>query len=520
MDAVEQLLTAHSIVRSDPAAAESLCQDVLQAERENPFALHLLGILALRRGQPSNAATWLTRAVNARPNGLESRIALAEALARDQQDQPAADMLRAILVDQPRNAPVLVALSMVLLRLDEAPGALLAALRRLPEARRTLEAAVALAPTHAQARLNLGNTLLDLDRENAAECCIRAALALDPDAPEAWASLGFLLAGADRLEEAIAACDRAIALRPEFAQAYWNRSFARLRGGDFPRGWIDYEWRRRHPRFASISHVLPGPQWEGGDLRGRRLLVNAAQGLGDTIQLARYLPVLIGLGAAVTLVTVPSLFDLLGQFPVRLVARGTDLPPYDVWVDQMSLPRVLGTTPDTIPGSGGYLRVEPAARRAGGVQVGLVCAGNPHHSNDFRRSLPPEALAPLRAVPGVAFTNLQVGPTSTRLAEVFGIPDRSAGLHPLAATARIVAGLDLVISADTAVAHLAGALGRPVWIMVPRAPDWRWLAGRDDSPWYRSARLFRQDTAGDWQPVVARVAQALAAKVALAPTAS
>ena len=538
MECVDALLHAHALAAADAPAAEAICRAVAASEPENGFALHLLGVLRTRQGDFGDARRFLQRAVAARPWHVESRIAWAEALASDGRDEEAARELDTVVAARPGHAAALAALAMVRLRLGHAEPALdlarravaiapdaaeallalgsaLSATHHAIEARGVLADTVDRAPAHGRAHLNYGNVLLDLDDEAAAERHIRRATDLEPGMAEAWASLGFLLAGTDRLDEAVAACDRAIALRPDFAQAYWNRSFAHLRAGDFPAGWADYEWRHRHSKFGSGAHVLPGAEWDGGDLSGRRLLVNATQGFGDTIQLARYLPLLVDRGAEVTLCCPAPLLALFAQLPVRLTRFGAPRPDYDLWIDQMSLPRRFGSTPRTIPAAGGYLR--STVRGGTGhedLQVGLVCAGNPLHSNDFRRSMRPEDMRPLRDVAGVAFTSLQVGPSSQALARLFGIADLSCDLPDMAATAAIVARLDLVIAVDTAVAHLAGALGVPVWILIPRAPDWRWLAGRDDSPWYASARLFRQDRAGDWAGVIGRVADALARRAA------
>jgi hypothetical protein len=248
------------------------------------------------------------------------------------------------------------------------------------------------------------------------------------------------------------------------------------------------------------------------------LLVRAEQGLGDAIQFARFLPELAASWGRVIFACDRRLIPLLHQLPVSLVDREAPLPPFDLWVDQMSLPRVLGTRPEAIPLAGGYLRAPPEraaawkAKLPPGERVGIVWAGNPAHSNDFRRSMRAQLLAPLLAVPGAAFVSLQVGPASGDITQLYGLPDNSAALTDFAETAALVASLDLVIAADTSTAHLAGAMGVPVWIMLPRSPDWRWMTEREDTPWYASMRLFRQLRAGDWEAVIARVALALAAR--------
>ncbi len=283
---------------------------------------------------------------------------------------------------------------------------------------------------------------------------------------------------------------------------------ARLLDGDYAAGWPDHEWRRRDAQFAGDFPALDGPEWDGGEIAGRTILVWAEQGLGDAIQFARYLPLLVARGARVVLACAAPLRRLLALPGVTVVAQDAALPPHDCWVLQMSLPLRFGTTVATIPAPGGYLSAA-ATDGQGGFRVGLAWAGNPAHRNDARRSLPTAALAPLAGMKGVGWTNLQPGGKGTELAIMHRLPPPQAGLTDLADTAACIAGLDLVVSADTAVAHLAGALGKKVWIMLPHAPDWRWMLGRADSPWYARARLFRQERPGDWDGVVARVAEGL-----------
>lgn len=535
MNVVDTLLKAHARHRSgDLAGADALCRLAIETAPDDPFGLHLMGVLALHGGRPDEAVAHLRRADAIRRGHLGTLLALAEALARSGDDPGAVDLLTGIVDAHPGHVEAMAALALARLRLGcsgpalataeracaadpdsvealLARGTVLSALRQTEAAVHVLRRAASLAPGHARIRLNLANALIDQDDEIAAEHHLRRAIASDPELAEAWASLGFLLAGMDRLEEAIEACDTAIRLRPDFAEAYWNRAFARLRAGHFGSGWEDHEWRRRHPRFRDERGKPDAPEWAGGDLSGLTLMVLATQGLGDTIQMARYLPELAARAGRVVLLCARPLIPLLQTLSIDMIDRDQPMPDCDIWVDQMSLPRLLGTMPDTIPGASGYLFVpSEAAPRAGMRRIGLVCGGNPEHANDGRRSMPPEAMAPLRDLPGADFVSLQLGPAAASLARVLGIEDMSGDLTDLAATARIISGLDLVIAVDTCVAHLAGALGVPVWILLPRAPDWRWLAGRDDSPWYASARLFRQTRPGDWDSVIARVRDALA----------
>jgi tetratricopeptide (TPR) repeat protein len=504
-DAVAALLAAIAHQRAGRLDhAEGLLRSVLAHDPDEPSALFLLGSTLLGLGRAPEAVPLLTEAVAIRPHHREQRQALARALLATKRPADALAVLEPL------------AAQTGLAEVQFLRGTALNALHRPKEGAAALRDAIAAAPGHAEAHLNLGNALADLDDGDAAEAHMRRAIELQPDLVEAHASLGFLLTGRGDLSAAVAACQRAIVLQPDFAVAHWNQGIAYLLAGQMAEGWAQYEWRKQ--RFpAAFDAPPPGPQWDGGPLAGRTLLVLAEQGFGDTIQLCRYLPPLVAAGAQVVLECAPKLMALLRCLPgITLIPPRFKRPAYDVWVDQMSLPRLFGTTLQTIPCADAYLTADPvrvaswAKHLPPGVRVGLVWAGNPVHSNDRRRSIPAAALAPLFAAAPGTFVSLQVGPDAAA-ARRFGLPDNAAALTDFADTAALVAGLDLVITVDTAVAHLAGALGVPTWVLLPHAPDWRWLLNRDDSPWYRSLRLFRQDRPGDWPGVIARVATALQA---------
>jgi tetratricopeptide (TPR) repeat protein len=496
--------------------AETMYRAILAESPDEPRALHLFGLLRLGAGQPAAAAALLERAARARPGHAGICLALARAQLNAGAPAAALAVADAVLAGDAASAEA------HFLR-----GTACNALGRSADAVASLSLAVALAPSMAAAHLNLANAWVDLDELSRAEAACRVALALDPGLAEAHASLGFILASLGRLAAAIGACEAAIGLRPDFAQAHWNLATAALLSGDFARGFQEYEWRKRHDDFRRAFLDLPGPVWRGEKLDGRTILVLAEQGLGDTIQLARYLPWIARRGGVpgdgqgdvmVRLMCAPPLVPLLEGLPgvEMIVPRDAKLPEYDVWIDQMSLPRAFGTRPETIPHADGYLSADPVrvaawrARLPGGRKVGVVWAGNPGHSNDRRRSLPYPMLERLLAAGGVDFVSLQCGARAAEAA-LLGLTDWSAALTDYRETAALVANLDLVVAVDTSVAHLAGALGRPVWVMLPFAPDWRWIAGRDDTPWYAGMRLFRQTVPGGWDGVVARIAAALAA---------
>ncbi len=510
---IDQLLTTlaqHRAGRID--LAEAGYRRVLADNPRQANALHLLGVVTLTSGRGDEAMDLLRRAVTERPGNRDSVRALAEACAaaalsllRENRAEPALDLAMQGTGHGPDLAETWFAQGAAL-RATGDPGAAITALNR----------ALTLDPQHARAHLTVGNAYLDRDQFAVAEIHLRRAIRLQPDLPEAHASLGFLLTSAGRLTEAVAACDEAIRLRPDFARAFWNRSFAHLLAGRLAQGWEDYEWRKRHDRFAADFTMLPGDawparEWRGDTLEGHTVLVRAEQGLGDSIQFARYLPLLAARGARVVLACQRPLIPLMRRLDglAAVVDSAGGLPPYDLWVDQMSLPRLFATRLDSIPSPGGYLRTG-AARAAASPRrrIGLVWAGNPLHHNDSRRSIPFATLAALLALPDIDWISLQVGAADDDRAGSI-VADPPQDLTDFAATAAAIATLDLVIAVDTSTAHLAGAMGRPVWVLLPFAPDWRWLRERHDSPWYDSMRLFRQPRAGDWTSVVAQVGKAL-----------
>ncbi|MDR3539207.1 MAG: tetratricopeptide repeat-containing glycosyltransferase family protein [Acetobacteraceae bacterium] len=478
--------------------------DAIPPLETDPGALYVLGLLSLRAGRLEQSMELFSLALRLQPQHEGAHRNLVRALlaaGRPAETLAQADRALALLPDEAE--------------LHFARGTALNALRSPEPARIALSRAVALDPAHAPAWLNLGNACADLDDFALAERHCRTALALDPGLVEAQASLGYLLTVRGWLPEAIAACEAAIALRPDCVQAHWNLAVAALLAGDLPRGFTEYEWRKRHDRYRRDFISLPGPTWDGSDPSGRTILVHAEQGLGDTIQFARFLSLIAVQGGRPVLACDESLVPLFHEAmpDITVVSRGPDLPPYDAWIDQMSLPRAFGTRLETIPAADGYLVAHPGRRAAWasvlppGPRIGLAWAGNRLHSNDARRSIPARALAPLLALPGIGFVNLQVGAAA---GEQPNLPDLTPLLTDYAETAALIANLDLVLCCDTSVAHLAGALGRPAWVMLPHAPDWRWLRGRDDTPWYSSLRLFRQPVAGDWDSVVVAVVAALA----------
>jgi Flp pilus assembly protein TadD len=383
--------------------------------------------------------------------------------------------------------------------------------------------ALALAPGLLQARLNFGLLLAAQKRFAEAEACYLRALQDAPRAPEAWSQLGVLYACHKREAEAEQCYRSALAIAPGHGAATFNLAYVLLRQGRYEEGWACMEAR---DWYAALDRELGLPRWQGESLADKAILIGLEAGHGDMIQFCRYTAQLKAAGARrVSVLCHPPLARLLRSLPgvddSIALGDGVADPYWDFWTPPLSLPYRFATRLDTIPAELPYLAADPAAvaawaARLGageGRRVGLVWKGNPRFENDRERSLPSlHTLAPLAAIPGLRFFSLQKGAGEDEAAAPpFPLTDLAADIGDFADTAAIVANLDLVIAVDTAVAHLAGALGKPCWILLPEyKTDWRWLDGRDDTPWYPGVvRLFRQPAGGGWSPVIAAVAAAL-----------
>ena len=370
---------------------------------------------------------------------------------------------------------------------------------------------------------NRGNTLLALGRFREAIESYRQAIAVDPADVEALVTMGTAFEQLGEYSQAFFCYEEALARKPDCAVAHTNLALALLRRGEYRRGWSEYEWRGQRRDLTGQSRQYAKPLWDGTRLHGATVLIHAEQGFGDAIQLVRYAPMVAARGGLVIIECHPQLVSLFSQIAgVQAVCHfGSELPPYDCHLPMFSLPRVFQTTLETIPRQVPYLTVAPerAAHwrmRLSAVnefKVGLVWAGSKQHRNDAFRSLQLADLYPILNMRTVSLFSLQVGPAQTDLAASpwrDQITDLTGEIRDFADTAAVIEQLDLVISADTAVAHLSGALGKPIWTLLPYVPDWRWLLEREDSPWYPTMRLFRQTERGSWAGPVARIASALA----------
>jgi Flp pilus assembly protein TadD len=550
---VEAREAFETAIRLDPKLAEArvnlgnLLQNLglpLDAADEYEHALSLkpgvpeihnnLGNAYLAMGRYAEAEKCFREALRLRPDYVDALVNLAAALHRLHRLEEAAACCREALVYRPATPEAHANLAAVLI-----------GQRQWQAAEACCRDAVRLRPSFAEAWCNLGNVCVQLERHKDAEACCREALRWKPDHAESWNNLGNSLKDDDRLEEAVDCYRRALMLRPNYADALanlgvalynqgrfsealdsldaairvqpshadarFNRALLLLLTGCFEEGWREYEWRWKRPGSSARPD---GPIWSGEPLAGRTILVTAEQGLGDTVQFVRYLPLLKQRGARVLfecpLSLVPLLSGLLDE--AEIVLPGSGPPGFDVHCGLLSLPRFLGMAPGDSP----YLSVDPERMEEWrrrllpieSMRVGLAWAGNAQNPRDRLRSIPPQRLELLQDTPGVALFSLQKGASEKWLTQL-DEPD-----HRLVDAAAMIMNLDLVITVDTMIAHLAGALGRPVWILLSHIPDWRWQLGGDGTPWYHSARLFRQTSIGDWSGVIRRVQKTLSSEAA------
>lgn len=498
-----------------PGEAEASYREALLLKPDFADAWNNLGIALVAQGRPADAEASYREALRLNPAFADAHANLGIVLAAEDRPAEAEACYREALRLRPNFPAALNNL-----------GATLTTLDRAAEAEACFREVVRLRPDYADAHSNLAVALCDLRRHGEAQASAREAIRLAPDYADAHCNLGMALFELRRLEEAEASYRRALRLNPALPQAHMNLGSALLISGRFEEGWSEHEWRWKTRNMAPGRRDFPRPLWGGEPIGGQTILLHAEQGLGDTLQFCRFAP-LIEPGAKVILEVQAPLARLVSRMPgiAQVIVRGQALPPFDLHCPLLSLARAFGTTLATIPGDR-YLVANPAEAASWrerlanlpGLKVGLVWAGEPRTGApelaaiDARRSVALSSLAPLAEVAGVSFVSLQKGKPAAQAADPptgMTLTDFTADLHDFADTAALIENLDLVISVDTSVAHLAGAMGKPVWLLNRFDTCWRWLLDRDDSPWYPTLRQFRQSSPGDWQRVIAAVREAL-----------
>lgn len=529
---MQQAVELHQ--RGELAQAAALYLQVVEAEPDHPHALHMLGVYALQSGDPQAALDLIERAAALLPHDATPQLNLGAVHKQLQRYDAALACLQRALDLAPDHVMAL-----------NNYGATLLAMQRAADALPWLERALRVDPSYADGWNNLGNALFELRRHQEALLCAERALQLQPQHLEALFNRANTLQILNRTDDALASYAAVLRLDPEHVETQFNMAVCRLLAGDFENGWPQYEWRWRKPAYQAQSPGCTQPLWHGQcALDGKTLLVYAEQGFGDTLQFCRYVPLLAARGARVILRVQPALTALMAALPgvARVVGDDEPLPDCDLHCPLMSLPLAFATQPATIPAATPYLRADPqlgaawqaqlasarlssapsakpASSSASRQRIGIAWAGSSGHANDQQRSIP---LIQLRRIvtPAADFISLQKDLRAVDMLQLDGGDGIDDGIRQFAAlqtdfaqTAALVAQLDLVICVDTAIAHLAGALGKPVWLLLPFAPDWRWMLGCDDSPWYPTMRLFRQPRRGDWDAVLDAVAEALSARL-------
>jgi Flp pilus assembly protein TadD len=456
------------------AEAEAIYRQILVAQPRHADALHWLGVLAMQTGRIDWALELIPRA-----------IAL-----------------------EPRRAVFFGHLGLAL----QAAG-------RAGDAEDAFGQAIQINPDFSEAQFNLATLYLNTARPRQAEEIYRRILSKHPKDEKSLHNLADALLGQKRLDEAIDNYRQALKIRDDAPMTHWNLAIALLMNGDFRAGFLEYEWRWKIHEAELKRPNFPQPAWNGEELRGRRILLHSEQGFGDSIQFARYVPMVAERGGKIILVAPAPLGALFnGISGVRVVSLTESLPDFDLHASLVSLPRIFGTTIETIPSKIPYLPVDPVRKdfwakrmpKDGRLKVGLVWAGSAGQLGDEKRSIPLNQFEPLGKIPGVWFCSLQKGRPAGQPPAGMELADWTSELTDFADSAALMANLDLLISVDTSPAHLAGAIGRPDWVLLQHFPDWRWMLDREDSPWYPTMRLFRQEIAGDWRQPIERVAGELA----------
>ena len=531
----------------DLASARSGFEAILAQEPRHAASLHMLGLIYAQSGPVDQGVDLLCRALELEPHNAQAYYGLGFAMCKLKQFAAGIECYDKALALQPQFAEAVCDKGSALIELGRFADAVacfdcaiawrpqfaeahvyrgnaLLGLKDASNAIHSFKTGLAINPGLSSGHLNLGNAFQELGDYASAVLAYNRVIGLRPDDAMAYSNRSGAFKHMHRFQEALQSCEAAITLAPDFSWGHWNLSLLLLLLGDLRAGFEKYHWRWQTDTFQVIRRKFAQPLWLGQeDLRGATVFLHAEQGLGDTIQFCRYAQLLTERGARVILEAEPALFDLLRTLSGvdTLVRQGDPLPSFDLYCPLLSLPIGCGTTLESVPCQVPYLRTNPAKvlawRDRLGPKVrpraGLVWSGSTTHRADHLRSL--DLAAVLSALPpDVDYVSLQkvVRAGDMPALEASGIAHFGDDLRDMDDTAALCACMDVVISVDTSVAHLAGALGLPVWVLLPHMPDWRWLLVRSDSPWYPTARLYRQQQAGDWSVPLADVAADLRAR--------
>ncbi len=512
---VPKLYNTYGVILADAGLIDQALLAYTQATTLNPAYTDAYNNMALAlsaQGKHLKAVKHLKRAIKHSPNSAVTYYNLANTLRHLGSEHEAIDHYQQALRLDPKLVQAHVNLANLLQQKS-----------RFAEAIASYKQALDMRPDHPNILHDLGNALTACGDYDEAISIFKQALSVKPRYAQALNSLGVAYKESGQCDRAVDCYNRAITLQPDYTDAHWNRTLACLLKGDLTQGWSHYQAQYEALKVRTIDVRDDHPLWHGQPLKNQRILVRFEQGLGDNLQFIRYLPLIKQRGGRVIYQAKPPLLPLLKGFDgiEELVEATPDhrvSMDYDFQISLMDLPRVFNTSLNNMPSSTPYLKADPKRVAAwqetfvhSGVRIGLVWAGSRFHRNDRNRSCPLQALAPLSHIEGVHFYGLQTGPAANEAQSNPDIHVHNLGhrLGDLSDTAAAIAHLDLVISVDTAVLHLAGALGQSAWGLLAHAPDWRWMLGRSDSPWYPTLRLYRQTKPGDWHTLFHRVACAL-----------
>jgi tetratricopeptide (TPR) repeat protein len=524
--------------------AESLCREVLKSQPQNTGALFLSGLICQESNEFEQAIKFYQEALQFDPTLTSAYYNLGSVFQENGQSDKAVTYYQKALE-----------LDSTLADAWNAMGIIFQKKGQIEEAITHYQKAIALDPDLADAYYNLGKVFWETGQRDGAITYYQKALQLNPNSAEVYNNIGFCLQEKGHYHEALAYFQRAIDLNPNFAEAYynlalyyhdrnlpdealkyyrkaiehkpdfvdahWNMACALLLAGNFELGWREYEWRWKLKDHR--GRKFPSTLWDGSDISGRTVLLHAEQAFGDTIQFIRYAPLVARCGARVVVQCPKELASLLGKVEgvEQVVADSGQLPDFDLQCPLLSLPRVFDTTLENIPVEIPYITADLRLIRqwkarlhcnGSGFKVGLVWTGRTKAKRERGRSCSLALFSALAGFDDVTFYSLQKGEGSEQTKtppKDMKLIDYTEEVHDFSDTAAFIENLDLVISIDTAVSHLAGALGKTVWTLLPFVPDWRWMLGRDDSPWYPTMRLFRQPLPGDWETVISNIGREL-----------
>jgi Flp pilus assembly protein TadD len=541
----EQAVRLHSEGRL--SEAEVLYRRILDSDPRDAVAFHHLGVIAHQTGRQQLAAELLSQAITLNPSYAEAHSNLGNILRQSGKADEAVAACRRAIELKPDYASAYNNLGLALTEKGDLDGALSAlrkaialnesfpdaynnlgnALRaagKLDEAAAAFRRAIGRRPNFAEAHNNLGTVLLDKGETENAIAEFRQAIAIRPNYPNAHSNLGIALAEKGEFEPAEHAAREAIRLSPDLAEAHGNLAMVLLVRGDFERGWEEYEWRWKCKSLPPVRNFAQ-PQWDGSVAENRTILLHTEQGFGDTIQFIRFVSLMTARGGKIIVPCQPELVRLfkISPLPCRVIARSDPLPAFDAHCPLLSLPRIFQTTLANVPGNVPYLQPDPqdfqkwrdrTSQFQSKLKVGLMWAGRTGPMRDRRRDTELAQWIGLQRISGATFFSLRKEEATDQSAGAssdFELIDWTRELKDFAETAALIANLDLVITVDSAVAHLAGAMGKPTWTLLPFAADWRWLQAREDSPWYPTMRLFRQHSNGAWDDVIKRISIELTA---------